>query len=209
MRTYCPSCGSFAFKKNGINQHGDQNHKCLECSRQFVLDPQNKIISEETKALIRRLLLERLSLRGICRATEVSLPWLLDFIKQEYAKVPHDLNARVPPESTGLILERIEADELWSFVGSKKNRIWIWLALDALTRQVIALHAGGRSEEDAKAFWAEIPEPYRSGCDIYTDEWEAYKGAIPPEAHLAVKKSPGKQVLLRELIAFYGRESVV
>ena len=87
--------------------------------------------------------------------------------------------------------------------------MWIWLALDALTRQVIALHAGGRSEEDAKAFWAEIPEPYSSGCDVYTDEWEAYKGAIPPEAHFSVKKSLGKQVLLKALIAFYGRESVV
>ena len=87
--------------------------------------------------------------------------------------------------------------------------MWIWLALDALTRQVIALHAGGRSEEDAKAFWAEIPEPYSSDCDVYTDEWEAYKGAIPPEAHFSVKKSLGKQVLLKALIAFYGRESVV
>jgi IS1 family transposase len=57
-----------------------------------------------------------------------------------------------------------------------------------LTRQVVAMHAGGRSEADAKAFWEEIPEPYRSGCDIYTDEWEAYRGAIPPEVHFPVKK---------------------
>lgn len=206
MRTCCPSCGSNAFKKNGINQHGDQNHKCLGCNRQFVLDPQNKIISKETKDLIRRLLLEKLSLRGICRAAQVSQPWLLDFIRQEYAQIPRDLNVKVPPESTGLILERLEADELWSFVGKKKHQVWIWLALDALTRQVIAIHAGGRSEQDAKAFWAEVPEPYRSGCDVYTDEWEAYKGAIPPEAHFAVKKSPEKQVSLRELIAFCDRE---
>ena len=88
----------------------------------------------------------------------------------------------------GLILERLEADELWSFVGKKKNQVWIWLAMDATTRQVVAIHAGGRSEQDAKAFWAEVPEPYRSGCDVYTDEWDAYRGAIPPEVHFAVKK---------------------
>lgn len=205
MRTCCPSCGSAAFKKNGINQHGDQNHKCLVCSRQFVLDPQNKIISEETKDLIRSLLLEKLSLRGICRVVKVSQPWLLNFIREEYARVPRDLNVKVPPESTGLILERVEADELWSFVGRKKNQVWIWLALDVVTRQVIAIHAGGRSEQDAKAFWAEVPEPYRSGCDVYTDEWDAYKGAIPAEVHFAVKKSQGKQVLLKELTAFYDR----
>ncbi len=126
----------------------------------------DKIISDETKGLIRRLLLERLSLRGICRATQVSQAWLLNFIKQEYAKTPHDLNVQNPPDSLGLVLE--------------------WL--DATTRQVVAVHAGGRSEKDAKAFWSEVPEPYRSGCDVYADEWKAYKGAIPPEVHFAVKK---------------------
>ena len=84
--------------------------------------------------------------------------------------------------------------------------MWIWLALDATTRQVVAMHAGGRSEKDAKAFWAEVPEPYASGCDIYTDEWEAYRGAVPEEIHFAVKKSLEKQVLLKELTAFYDRE---
>lgn len=198
MRTSCPSCSSLAFVRNGFNQHGDQNHRCLECGRQFVLDPHNKIISDETKDLIRSLLLEKLSLRGICRVTRVSQKWLLDFIKEEYSKTPHDLNVQVPPESLGLVLERLEADELWSFVGKKKNQVWIWLALDATTRQVVAVHAGGRSEQDAKAFWTEVPEPYRSGCDVYTDEWDAYKGAIPLEVHFAVKKSLGRQALLRE-----------
>lgn len=206
MPISCPSCNSQSVVRNGFSRQGDQNHRCSECSRQFVLDPQHKPISEETKALVRRLLLEKLSLRGICRVVQVSQTWLLSFIKQEYDQVPRNLNVRIPLESTGLVLERIEADELWSFVGKKKNPVWIWLALDATTRQVVAVHAGGRSEKDAKAFWAEIPEPYRSGCDIYTDEWEAYRGAIPEEIHFPVKKSPGKQVLLKELTAFCDRE---
>lgn len=65
MRTCCPSCSSAIFVKNGLNRHGDQNHRCLECGRQFVLDPQNKVISEETKDTVRKLLLEKLSLAGI------------------------------------------------------------------------------------------------------------------------------------------------
>jgi len=136
----------------------------------------------------------------------VSQAWLLNFIKEEYAQVPRDMNVRVLPGSAGLILERVEADELWSFVGKKKNQVWIWLALDATTCQVVAMHAGGRSEKDAKAFWGEVPEPYASGCGIYTDEWEAYRGAVPEEIHFAVKKSPEKQLLLKELTAFYDRE---
>lgn len=114
-------------------------------------DPQNSAISDATKELIRKLLLEKISLTGICRVTNVSQKWLLDFIKEEYARVPKDLSVQVPPDSLGLILERLEADELWSFVKKKKNQVWIWLAIDALTRQVVAIHAGGRSGEDAKA----------------------------------------------------------
>src|SRR6187431_2505446 len=108
MRTCCPSCSSEVFVKNGFSRYGDQNHRCLECGRQFVLDPQNKIISDETKDMVRKLMLEKLSLQGICRVTNVSQ------------------NVQVPPDSLGLILERLEADELWSFVGKKKNQVWIW-----------------------------------------------------------------------------------
>jgi hypothetical protein len=60
-----------------------------------VLEPQNKIIPEETKATVRKLLLEKISLTRICRVTDVSQKWLLDFIRQEYAQTPRDLNVQV------------------------------------------------------------------------------------------------------------------
>ena len=33
-----------------------------------------------------------------------------------------------------------EADARWSFVQKKANTPWIWLAMDAITRQIIAFH---------------------------------------------------------------------
>ncbi len=41
---------------------------CKECGRQFVEEPENRIIPDETKELIDRLLLEKISLAGIARA---------------------------------------------------------------------------------------------------------------------------------------------
>ena len=38
-----------------------------------------------------------------------------------------------------------EADETWSFVQKKANKQWIWIAMDATTRQIIAFHVGYRS----------------------------------------------------------------
>lgn len=40
MRQQCPNCQSPAFKRNGYTRHGKQNHRCLECGRQFSLEPE-------------------------------------------------------------------------------------------------------------------------------------------------------------------------
>jgi len=34
----CPQCGSQAYKRNGYTRHGKQNHRCLDCGRQFSFD---------------------------------------------------------------------------------------------------------------------------------------------------------------------------
>ena len=146
----CPACGSYNIKRNGHTHTGKQNHKCNPCQRQFVLDPANKRISDETKATIDRLLLERLSLRGICRATKVSLTWLMDYIEKRYQQVPEHLNARVEPGGR-IAIERYksECDELWSFVQNKANQQWLWVAFDVDTRQVVAFHVGSREAINA------------------------------------------------------------
>jgi hypothetical protein len=88
----CPLCGLSHIKRNGYTHYGKQNYRCKDCDRQFVEDSQH--IGEEVKDLIKVLLLGRLSLRGICRVTGVSLTWLLDFIAEVYAESPDDLNVK-------------------------------------------------------------------------------------------------------------------
>jgi transposase-like protein len=61
----CPSCGSYHTIKNGSAHHGKPKNQCKDWGRQFVINPSQKIVSEETKQLIDRLLLERISLQGI------------------------------------------------------------------------------------------------------------------------------------------------
>jgi hypothetical protein len=86
----CPQCGLSHIKRNGSTHYGKQNSRCKDSDRQFVEDSQH--IGEEVKDLIKFLLLERLSLRGISRVTGVSLTWLLDFIAEGYAESPDDLS---------------------------------------------------------------------------------------------------------------------
>jgi transposase-like protein len=38
MDCHCPQCKSKSFKRNGYTRHGKQNHRCLDCGRQFSLE---------------------------------------------------------------------------------------------------------------------------------------------------------------------------
>jgi IS1 family transposase len=148
------------------------------------------VITEEQQALIERLLLERISLRGICRAVGVGLRWLLQFMVARFQAAPEHLHVEPPGGTPAVILQRLEAelDELWSFVGKKANRHWIWVAMDATTRQVIAFHVGDRSGQSAAALWEKIPAVYQERALFYTDHYGVYTGVIPAAQHRPVSK---------------------
>jgi len=179
----CPQCGVSHIKKNGHTHYGKQNHQCLECGRQFVLDSQR--IDEATRELVRKLLLERIPLRGMCRTLSISLEWLLQFIAEVYEQLPDDLYVRPtsPDGSVQLLRLEAEADELWSFVGKKANKQWVWLAFDPESKQVLAFYVGDRSRKSARQLWQRIPQAYRQHATFSTDDWEAYKGVIPAAQH--------------------------
>lgn len=90
----CPGCESKRVVKNGKIHNGKQNHKCKDCGRQFVEDPQQKRISDDTKSLIDALLLERISMAGIARVAKVSEPWLQQYVNEKYANVPRQVTVR-------------------------------------------------------------------------------------------------------------------
>ena len=85
----------------------------------------------------------------------------------------------------------IEADELWSFVGDKGDVHWVWAALDANTRQVVAMIVGDRSEAAARRLWAALPDAYRDGAIVYTDFLAQYAAVVPEERHAAAGKEAG------------------
>lgn len=90
----CPACESTHTVKNGKIHNGKQTFKCRDCGRQFVQDPQNKIIDEATKTLIDKLLLEKIPLAGIARVADVSEPWLQNYVNAKYQSVPQQVNVQ-------------------------------------------------------------------------------------------------------------------
>jgi insertion element IS1 protein InsB len=129
----------------------------------------------------------------------VSLLWLLGFMASEflgsrgvcpeYEQLPDDLNFQSSMETKESLIWSFESevDEMWSFVGSKENKQWVWIAMDAKSRQIVAFHVGDRSQESVKKLWESIPEGYRNKATFYTDEWQAYEGVILNKRHHVVK----------------------
>jgi insertion element IS1 protein InsB len=190
IRDVCPRCQSPKYKKNGHIHNGKQNHHCHDCGRQFVDCFAQYLISEDKRALIERLLVERLSLRGICRAVGVTLKWLVGFLVRCFEALPDHLNVQPVSRTQDVVVQRLEleADEMHSFVKKKENKQWIWIAMDAKTRQIIAFHVGDRSRKSARHLWAKIPEAYRQQATFYTDQYVVYEGVIPAAQHKAIHK---------------------
>jgi insertion element IS1 protein InsB len=190
IREVCPQCQSPQFKKNGHIHNGKQNHHCHDCGRQFVQCCEQYLIAEDKRGLIERLLVERISLRGICRAVGVTLKWLLGFLVQRCAALPDHLHVHPVSCQHDVLIQRlaVEADELASFVQKKANKQWVWIAMDAKTRQIIAFHVGDRSHTSAEHLWAKMPPAYRQHATFYTDQYVVYAKVIPAAQHRAISK---------------------
>ena len=96
--------------------------------------------------------------------------------------------SKCPPKKGKLT---IQCDELWSFVNNKGNKQWVWLALDATTREIVGVYIGARDEGAARELWKSLPAVYRECAVAYTDFWVAYGTVFPSKRHKAVGKETG------------------
>ena len=183
----CPNCGSEEVSRNGQTRHGKQNYKCRECGRQFVLNPAWKAITKEQQELIQRMLLERISQAGTARVLQVSEDTVQRYVNARAVVVNKQVSRSTKPKKR----LNVQMDELWSFVDNKGNQQWVWLALDAQTREIVGVHIGDRSAVSALALWNSMPPVYRQCAVIYTDHWSAYDSVLPSKRHYSVDKDSG------------------
>ena len=84
----CSRCAATHVVRNGVNSAGTPTFRCRGCGHRFVAKPRKGPVPEHKQDLIRKLLLERLSLRAIVRVVGVSRSWLQRFVNTLYAQTP-------------------------------------------------------------------------------------------------------------------------
>ncbi len=183
----CPMCNSENIVKNGSVHNGKPKFMCRDCRRQFVENPTNKIIPDATWDTVDKLLLEKIPIAGISRVTGISEPWLQKYINEHYENIPKKIS--IVKEKGRLT---IQCDEMWSYVGSKNNKKWIWLAIDQDSREIVGVYVGSRDRKGSRGLWDSLPAVYRQCAVCYTDFWSAYEVVFPSKRHKAVGKESGK-----------------
>lgn len=86
----------------------------------------------------------------------------------------------------------LELDELWSYVASKAQKIWIWLALERQTRRIVGIAFGDRSDATCRAMWQSLPPDYRKRALLYSDYWASYANVLPSKRLHQVGKDSGE-----------------
>ena len=154
-------------------------------------------MSPQRLDLLRRLLLERLSLRAIVRVVGVSRSWLQQFVNTLYAQTPWEPGAL--KKKAGQV--RIAVDELWSFIGCKAQPWWVWLAQDSRTRQVVGMAVGDRDEFSGRCRYESLPSAYQQRTIVATDLLAVYQSIVPEDGHATGGKEMG---LTNHVERFFG-----
>jgi insertion element IS1 protein InsB len=80
---------------------------------------------------------------------------------------------------------------MWSFVRSKHNRQWMWLAVDEPSAEMVGVCVGARDRGGAEGLWTSQPAVYRQCAVASTDFWSSYEESLPASRHRAVGKETG------------------
>lgn len=134
------------------------------------------------KAQMLRCLLERNSIRSICRIFQVSIGWFYRFMLAHFKQLSDELQLRI---STAMQSETadFEVDELCTYVKNKKAKVWIWIVYHRQTKQIVAFQMGDRSAKTCQKLWRKLQEMGIRG-KLHTDLWKAYATTFPPHQHV-------------------------
>ncbi len=144
-------------------------------------------LSTEKRAQVLSMLVEGNSVRATSRMAGVAINTVQKLILDigEVAAAYHDEHMRDLPCKT------IEADEIWSFVGSKQKNVpaghegdpnygdvWTWTALDADSKLIASWYVGGRAFEDCMAFMEDLKGRLAGRVQLTTDGHQAYVAPV-------------------------------
>ena len=129
----CPKCKNSQYCKDG-NTGGRQRYKCKRCNYRYTVARKSDVKTQDTRRMALQLYLEGLGFRAIGRILKISYGTVYKWIKAwgEQASLPQKQEP----------VDKVEIDEIHTYVGSKKNTVGFGLLLIDLEKSSSLLSAG-------------------------------------------------------------------
>lgn len=139
-----------------------------------------------TRSQIVRCLVEGCSIRSTARMTGVSKNTIVKLLSELGCACAAYHNRTV----RNLKVRRMQADEIWCFVGAKAKNVkaekkqqgwgdvWTWVGIDADSKLVISYLVGGRDGGWAHDFMEDCANRIKNRVQITTDGHKAYLDAV-------------------------------
>jgi IS1 family transposase len=142
-------------------------------------------LSTAERAQIIRALVEGNSMRSTVRMTGFAMNTIMKLLR-DLGRACSEYQDRVLRD---LPCERIECDEIWAFVGSKRGNVpegkeeeygdlWTWVAIDPVSKLVPSWLVGNRDAADARSFIADLADRLRYRVQLTTDGHRPYLEAV-------------------------------
>lgn len=107
---------------------------------------------------------------------------------------------------------RLCADEMWSFVGSKKQPRWLWWVEEAPTGRVLAFVLGRRTHATFRRLRQLVARLGQAVAHWFTDAWWAYVDELDPatrtEGKAALQRLERKHLTLRTRLKRLARKTI-
>jgi len=139
-------------------------------------------LTDTRRVAIVRALVEGNSIRATARLTNSAKATVLKLLVEigEFCSVYQDHALR------GLKTTRVEADEIWAFVGAKQKNatkggqgdIWTYTAIDADSKLMISWLVGARNSANTQAFMVDVAERLGNRVQLTTDGLSWYLAAV-------------------------------
>ncbi len=146
----------------------------------------NKLPLEKRTQII-QLLVEGMSLRATSRVADVSITTVSKLLVEVGAACQKFHDETV----TGITSQRIQADEIWSFVYAKDKNVegavaapdgagdaWTWTGIDADSKLIVSWFVGDRSAESAYDFMVDMKSRLANRVQLTTDGFKPYLRAV-------------------------------
>jgi IS1 family transposase/transposase-like protein len=193
---HCPQCHSTNITRNGNKINKKQNYICKDCKRQFIGDHNltYKGCHSCIATKIKKMLVRGLGVRDIAYIEGISPFNVLSVLLESAYKI-------IPRKNH---YDNLEVDEFWSYVGSKKNKLWLIYAYDRASKEIVSYVWGKRNLKTALKLRQELLDLGITYSSIFSDNWKSFKIVFSGLNHIVGKGNTvgieGNNCLLRHRI---------